>query len=104
MPVEGTTGVSENHQSVPSAFSLEQNYPNPFNPSTTIRYSLPQTGRVTLKVFDLLGKEVAALVNGVVSAGNHEVRFDASKLSGGVYFYKITTENNVSTKKMILIK
>jgi len=104
LPVNGTTGVSENNKSVPSQFWLEQNYPNPFNPATKIKYSVPQTSSVTLKVFDLLGKEVATLVNGVVIAGNHEVRFDAGKLSGGIYFYRLTSNGFVSTKKMTLLK
>jgi aminopeptidase N len=85
-------------------YSLQQNYPNPFNPSTTIEYSIPQSGLVTLKVFNVLGKEVATLVNGQNDAGNHTVEFNASALNSGVYFYKIESGNFVETKKMILLK
>jgi hypothetical protein len=88
----------------PFNYSLEQNYPNPFNPSTTIQYSIPQSGLVTLKVFNVLGKEVATLANGQNDAGNHKVEFDASALNSGVYFYKIESGSFVETKKMILLK
>jgi len=88
----------------PFNYSLQQNYPNPFNPSTTIEYSIPQSGLVTLKVFNVLGKEVATLVNGQNDAGNHKVEFNASALNSGVYFYKIESGNFVDTKKMILLK
>ena len=105
--------------SLPIEFLLEQNYPNPFNPSTTIRYSIPSvlstTGRnlnVVLKVYDVLGNEIAELVNEEKPAGNYEVNFDASKLSSGVYFYQlqasdletISGQGFVETKKMILIR
>jgi hypothetical protein len=90
---------------IPAKFSLEQNYPNPFNPSTIIQYNLPQNSFVNLKVYNIIGKEVASLVNSVVPAGSHEVVFDASMLNSGVYFYTLKTGNNfVQTKKMILMK
>lgn len=85
-------------------FILDQNYPNPFNPSTMISYSIPQSSFVTLKVYDIIGNEVATLVNETKSAGNYDVRFDASNLSNGVYLYSIKTTNFTSTKKMILVK
>ena len=85
-------------------FSLTQNYPNPFNPSTTIRYEIPENQFVTLKVYDLLGKEVATLVNEEKQAGSYSVDFDASNLTTGMYIYKIQTGDFVDTKKMILIK
>ncbi len=88
----------------PFSYSLEQNYPNPFNPSTTIEYSIPQNGFVTIKVFNVLGKEVATLVNEQVMAGKHKIDFDATGLNSGVYFYKIESGNFVETKKMILLK
>lgn len=94
----------------PAKFSLEQNYPNPFNPSTTIKYSIPDVGtglavsNVTLKVFDVLGNEVATLVNEVKPAGNYKVEFNASNLATGVYYYKIIAGDFVQTKKMILLK
>jgi len=89
---------------LPEAFTLGQNYPNPFNPATTIRFELPQSGNVLLKVFSLLGQEVATLVNGRMNAGKHVVPFDASHLTTGVYFYTLSSGNFVATKKMILMK
>ena len=85
-------------------FELFQNYPNPFNPTTKISYTIPEGGNVTLKVFDLLGSEVAELVNGETEAGNYEINFDASLLPSGVYIYKLQAGDFVETKKMILIK
>ncbi|MCU0342612.1 MAG: T9SS type A sorting domain-containing protein [Ignavibacterium sp.] len=98
------TDVKEIIGATPSDFELEQNYPNPFNPSTLISYSIPQNSFVTLKVYDVIGNEVATLVNQSQSAGKYEVRFDASNLSNGVYMYSIKTDNFTSTKKMILMK
>ena len=87
-----------------TSFSLEQNYPNPFNPSTVIAYQLPVTGFVRLKVFDVLGNEVAVLVNENKPAGSYEVNFDAGSLSSGVYIYKLQAGDFVSVKKMLLTK
>ena len=88
----------------PLSFNLEQNYPNPFNPSTNIKYSVPESGNVKLSVYNLVGEEVAVLVNGNVEAGNFEVTFDASSLPSGVYLYKLQSANSVQTKKMMLLK
>ncbi len=94
----------------PLEFSLAQNYPNPFNPSTTIKYNIPSEGTglalsaVTLKVYDVLGKEVATLVNEEKPAGNFEIEFDATHLSSGVYYYQLRTGEFVETKKMILLR
>lgn len=88
----------------PETFSLQQNYPNPFNPSTTIKYSVPSASKVSLKVFDVLGKEVAVLVNETKTAGNYEVNFDASKLTSGVYFYQLQAGSSSVTKKLTLMK
>jgi len=99
-----TTDIKEIIGAMPSDYALEQNYPNPFNPSTLINYSIPQNSFVTLKVYDVIGNEVAVLVNQTQSAGKYEVRFDASNLSNGVYMYSIKTDNFTSTKKMILMK
>ncbi len=85
-------------------FNLEQNYPNPFNPSTTIKFSIPTSGNVTLKVYDLLGKEVATLVNEELAAGVYTTNFNAENLSSGIYFYKLSTANYTASKKMLLIK
>ena len=89
---------------VPLKTNLEQNYPNPFNPSTVISYRLSTAGHLTLKVFDVLGKEVAALVNETKNAGNYSVQFNAAKLSSGIYFYRLQSGNFVETKKMIFTK
>ena len=102
----------EDEETIPVEFILEQNYPNPFNPSTTIRYSIPNvadanfasTTNVILKVYDILGREVATLVNKEQSAGNYSVMFDASSLTSGLYFYKLSSGGFISTKKMILVK
>jgi hypothetical protein len=89
---------------IPQEFRLEQNYPNPFNPSTTIRYGLPVRAHVTLSVFNTLGQQVAMLVQGDQEAGNHEVRFDASNLSSGVYFYRIQAGAFVEAKKLVFLR
>jgi hypothetical protein len=89
---------------IPTNYKLEQNYPNPFNPSTKIRYSIPEYSSVSLKVFNLLGKEIVTLFYGEQSAGVYEAAFDASNLSSGIYFYTLQTDNFSSSKKMILIK
>jgi len=94
----------EDIKSLPTDFSLEQNYPNPFNPSTTIRYSIPIDNFVTLKVYNLLGQEVAALVNENKVAGNYNITFDASNLSSGVYLYKLDAGQFSSVKKLTLLK
>jgi subtilisin family serine protease len=88
----------------PNEYSLSQNYPNPFNPSTTIDYSLLKDGLVTLKVYDVLGKEVVTLINEVQLAGQQKITFDASALSSGVYYYQLVSGDFTSTKKLILMK
>jgi hypothetical protein len=89
---------------VPSQYELAQNFPNPFNPTTTIAYGLKNSGKVRLSVFDIMGKEVAVLVDGSQAAGSHQVQFNASNLSTGMYFYKLQTADQVFTKKMTLVK
>jgi hypothetical protein len=89
---------------IPTEYSLTQNYPNPFNPSTNINFTLPQSGNVTLKVYDITGKEVATLLNGYQAAQTYHVQFDGSALASGVYFYKLQTDNFTQTKKMVLMK
>lgn len=86
------------------SYILYQNFPNPFNPTTQIGYSVPEFGFVTLKIYDVLGKEVSVLVGEEKSSGSYVVQFDASKLSSGIYFYQLITKDYVDTKKMILIK
>jgi hypothetical protein len=85
-------------------FVLRQNYPNPFNPSTTIMYDLPKDSRVSLKVFDILGREVTTLVNEDQKAGRRSVEWNAIRLSSGVYFYRLEAGNFVSVKKLLLLK
>lgn len=98
------TSVNPDESNYPSGFYLGQNYPNPFNPSTKIRYSIPTSEFVALKAYDVLGNEVATLVNEYKSAGSYEIDFDAFQLSSGLYFYKIQVGSFVSTKKMILLQ
>jgi len=89
---------------VPRGFRLSQNFPNPFNPSTTIEFSLPRSGLVTLEIFSLLGEEVATLVNEVRPAGTYRIGWNASSSPSGVYFYRLETKDFVQTKKMLLVK
>ena len=101
---EYITDVIENNTVQLPEFNLEQNYPNPFNPSTTISYQLPATRYVNLKVFDILGNEIATLINEEKPAGSYEVKFDASKLSSGIYFYTLYAGDFIETRKMLLLK
>jgi len=89
---------------VPSSYTLEQNYPNPFNPATTIAYSIPQESQISLKIYDVMGREVVELVSGKQSAGAYSVEFDAASLASGTYFYKLTAGEFISVKKMVLLK
>lgn len=102
--IEKSTGIEQAIGGVPNNYALYQNYPNPFNPSTTIKYSIPEAGHVSINVYNLLGKKVATLINKLNPAGNYEVQFDASRLSSGVYIYIIETEKYKSSKKLILLK
>jgi len=99
-----TQAVKDQIGNVADGFALKQNYPNPFNPSTTISYSLQKQSEVKISVYDLLGHEVAVLVDGVQTAGNHDVQFDGANLASGMYFYKLQTAGQVFTRKMTLIK
>ena len=98
------TAVGDYTSGVPTVYKLEQNYPNPFNPSTTIRFNLPTSEIVTLKIFNMLGQEVMVLLHDKMPAGSNVVRFDASRLTSGVYFYQINAGKFVETKKMMLLK
>lgn len=97
-------GINPVSSEVPASFSLSQNYPNPFNPSTNIEFALPKDEFVTLKVYDMLGKEVTALANGNFKKGVYKADWNAEGIGGGVYFYTITAGEFTATKKMILIK
>ena len=94
-----------NNKFTATEFILEQNYPNPFNPNTVIKYQIPITSQVTLKVYDILGNEIATLVNEEKSAGNYSYSFIPNPtLSSGIYFYQIKARSFTQTKKMLLIK
>jgi hypothetical protein len=102
--LEGTITGAEDEKGLPETYALDQNYPNPFNPATTIRYALPEQARVTIRVFSLLGEEVATLIDEVQEAGFKSVDFDAAALASGVYFYRLTAGIFVETRRMILVK
>jgi len=99
-----TIGITGNNTGIPEAYSLSQNYPNPFNPTTSIRFAIPRSGIVKLHVYDLLGKEVATLVNTNLQAGNYTIDFNAIDLPSGAYFYTLRAGDFTDTKKMLLIK
>ncbi len=99
-----TAVENEREENIPTKYSLEQNYPNPFNPSTTIRFSLPKAGMVILKVYNILGEEVATLINKEMNAGFHSVSFDALNMASGLYLYRISSGDFVDVKKMLLLK
>jgi len=99
------TNIDNEEQSALRVFALAQNYPNPFNPTTTITFTLSENSHVTLKVFDILGREVATLVDADLKTGVvHRAIFDASRLSSGLYFYRLETEKNAQVKKLMLLK
>ena len=98
------SNVIEVDYNISTEASLSQNYPNPFNPATTIEYTIPEGGFVSLKVYDILGREVITLVNGKQEAGRHSVIFNGTGLTSGIYFYILKTENKLLTKKMSLLK
>jgi hypothetical protein len=98
------TGIIPVSSTVPTEFNLKQNYPNPFNPVTKISFDIPKTGMVTLRIYDVLGKEVKTLVNEVKNAGSYLVDFDGSSFASGTYFYRLESNGFISTKKMMLIK
>ncbi len=99
-----TVGIKVVNNSIPDRFTLFQNYPNPFNPSTNIKYQISNNGFVTLKVYNILGEEIATLVNEKQKPGVYEVQFSNNLLPSGIYFYKLESENKSETKKMLLIK
>lgn len=101
---DGVISSVEPTVNTPSDYSLYQNYPNPFNPSTVIKFSIPENSFVSLKVFDILGREVSSIINSPLNAGTHEFSFEGEKFSGGVYFYSLTAGNFKDTKKMLLVK
>jgi hypothetical protein len=96
--------VQGQNTNVPTEYALKQNYPNPFNPSTIIRYQLPKDAFVSVKVYDLLGKEVAKLVDETKDAGYYEIVFDAASLTSGLYFYKMQAGDFVTVRKMVVVR
>jgi len=98
------TAVEGNKNELPTDYALYQNYPNPFNPTTVISYQLPVTSFVTLKVYDLLGREMATLVNEEIPAGEYEVEFNAPNLPSGIYFYQLKAGQYSETRKMVLLR
>jgi hypothetical protein len=101
----GVTAVDKSEATaLPGEYGLAQNYPNPFNPTTEISYSLKQREQVKLTVFDVLGREVATLVDGFQNPGKHDITFNAQGLTSGVYYYQLRTVTGTLTKKMVLMK
>src|SRR3990172_4876610 len=99
------TSVEEiNDKVLPKEFNLYQNYPNPFNPSTTIQFALPKESFTKLEIFNALGEKVSTLVSETISAGTYKYEWNAKDLSSGIYFYRLSTENYVQTKKLLLMK
>jgi|GEM_PF-2799488 len=113
-PDNNPNGIAQDPPQLPEAFTISQNFPNPFNPTTTINYSIPKTCMVSIKIYNILGKEIASLVNEVKNAGNYSINFfaeggyesggNAGRLASGTYFYRMTAGNFVETKKLILLK
>ncbi|MBT8378528.1 MAG: T9SS type A sorting domain-containing protein [Ignavibacteria bacterium] len=95
---------ADNNNQITDEFILEQNYPNPFNPTTKINFAIPQSGVTTIKVYNILGNEVATLLDRELTAGKHDVNFDATNLSSGTYFYTLTSGTFRETKKLVLLK
>ncbi len=102
--VKVATGVNDENGAPPKVFALSQNYPNPFNPTTQIKYAIPQSGHLSLKVYNLLGEEIATLFEGVRLAGDYAVSFDGAELASGVYLYQLKAASFVETKKLVLTK
>ena len=101
---ELVSNIGNNENIVPVSYQLSQNYPNPFNPTTSIDYDLPLDGKVTLKIYDMLGCEVKTLVDEYQESGKYTTSFDAGKLSSGIYIYKIVSGSYSAQKKMLLLK
>ena len=97
-------GITHISSEVPSKYNLSQNYPNPFNPTTNIKFDIPKNEFATMKVYDMLGKEITTLVNEKLNAGTYSVDWNASEYPSGVYFYRLQTDSYTEVKKMILTK
>jgi hypothetical protein len=103
-PTGNVTGIKNIDLEIPKEFSLSQNYPNPFNPSTKIKFSLPSSQFVTLKVYDVLGREIAGLINELREVGNYEVQFNPDNLVSGIYYYRFQAGTYSETKKLVLLR
>ncbi|MBV6478582.1 MAG: hypothetical protein HGGPFJEG_01337 [Ignavibacteria bacterium] len=101
--VIGTTGINANNE-IPSEYSLSQNFPNPFNPVTNIKFTIPEDGLVSFKIYDIMGREVENYINDILPRGSYNVQVDGSKLSSGVYYYELRAEKFRDTKRMVLVK
>jgi len=97
-------GIEPSVEQLPEEFALYQNYPNPFNPTTTIKFNLPKTSQVTLRIFNILGEEVTILVSGQLPSGKYTCEWDGSKVASGVYLYRLEAEEYLETRKMVLLK
>ena len=97
-------GIDENKEQLPESINLYQNYPNPFNPTTTIKFSLPKSDQVSLKIYDVLGKEIKNIFSGHLNAGDYSFDFDAENISSGIYFYVMKTNTFCDQKKMTVLK
>jgi hypothetical protein len=97
-------GVKDAKYPIPQTYALTQNYPNPFNPTTAIEYDIPKTGNVSIKVYNLLGSEVATIVSGVKQPGHYLATWNAEQFASGVYFYRLSTPSFTSVKKMLLLR
>ena len=101
----GTSSIEPNQEyRLPKKYFLHQNYPNPFNPITTISFEIPEKTRVSLKIYNVIGKEIATLIDKEMFPGIYELPWDASKVASGIYFYQLSGENFIQTKKMILLR
>jgi hypothetical protein len=98
------TSLNDNYNNLPLNYSLSQNYPNPFNATTVIKYTMPTAGFVTLKIYDMLGKEISTVINSHKYAGEHSITYTASDLASGVYLYRLQINDFISSKKFILLK
>ncbi len=99
-----TVSVSQISSVIPAEYKIYQNYPNPFNPATKIKFDIPQNSKIKLSVFDISGKEMEVILNDKLAPGSYEFKWDASKYSSGVYFYRLQTDDFIETKRMLLIK
>jgi hypothetical protein len=100
----GLVGINPVSNEIPKSFLLMQNYPNPFNPATSIKFLIPISGFITIKIYDILGKEITSLLSENLQPGTYEVNWNASDYPSGIYFYKLTSGSYIGTKKMVLLK